>query len=126
MIDLFVPLLVVAPLTLATLCILIRNARCVWGLAVACSLFVLIASLQLLGSTLDGAVLTHAFGGWQAPWGIAYRIDIFNAFIAVLLGLVFTPILFFARTSIEQESPCCRHDVFFALCLLLLLSLIHI
>lgn len=95
-------------------------------MAFGCAAFTLGASAQLLLGSLDGAVLTHHFGGFQPPWGIAYRVSTANAFVAVLIALVFSVILPYAGCSLQHGVSGARPDVFFALCLLLMSGLMGV
>ncbi len=126
MTDYLIPLIVVIPLLLAPLCVVLRKPLYAWLLALGGSAFVFVMAVSLLFVSLDGTVLTYAFGGWQPPWGIAYRITTVHAWIVTLLGLIFTIVMVFSRKSIMHESPNCRFDVFFALCLLVLGGLVSV
>ena len=121
------PLLIVAiPLFAAPLCVLLRRTVPAWLLAVACAIFTLLASAQMLIATLDGNILTHTFGGFLPPYGIAYRVAPSNALIALLIASIFSVILLYSKQSILKELHGCRLDIFFALCLLLLSGLMGV
>ena len=36
---------------------------------------------------MDGSVISYELGGWAPPWGIEYRIDIVNAFVALIVNV---------------------------------------
>ena len=42
-------------------------------------------------------------GGWPAPWGIEYRVDVLNAFVLFLVSAVAAVIVPFARRSVAFE-----------------------
>ena len=101
----FPVLQVVIPLLAAPLCLLIRHPRVTWGIASAVSwatFFVAITLLtQVRGS--DSGVISYALGGWVAPWGIEYRVDLLNALVLVIVSGISAVVLPFARASIENE-----------------------
>ena len=92
-------------------------------LAFGCAVFVLGGAAALLSGSMDGTVYAYHLGGFEPPWGIAYRIATSNALVVMLIALVFSVILSYAGSSIKQEQPGARTDVFFALCLLLMSGL---
>ncbi len=123
----YLPILIVAvPLFAAPLCILARRTVLAWILAVGCAIFTLTAATQMLAVSLDGTVLIHHLGGWEPPWGIAYRVATSNAFIALLIAFVFSIVLLYAKCSVLQELRGGRPDIFFAICLLLLSGLMGV
>ena len=65
-------------------------------------------------------------GGWDAPWGIEYRIDYLNALLLLIISAVSTVVLFAAHTSIQEEIPEDRHTLFYILYLLSLAGMLGI
>ncbi len=96
-------LLVVAPLIAAALCLLVRDARLVWWLAMAVSAAALVFSVTLFVRTGGGLVLEYAVGGWQPPWGIAYKVAPVNALMALVLSAVFLAGVVYAGRSFGRE-----------------------
>ena len=96
-------LLVVAPLIAAALCLLVRDARLVWWLAMAVSAAALVFSVTLFVHTGGGLVLEYAVGGWQPPWGIAYKVAPVNALMALVLSAVFLAGVVYAGRSFGRE-----------------------
>jgi len=71
-------------------------------------------------------VISYELGGWQAPWGVEYRIDKLNAFLLLIISSINTIILFAAQTSIEKEIPKKNHTLFYVLYLLSLTGMLGI
>ena len=72
-------LLVVVPLLTAPVCLLLRSVVLVRILATFASWVCFAVACALFADALDGRVISYAFGGWAAPWGIEYRLDAANA-----------------------------------------------
>ncbi|MGI9333102.1 MAG: monovalent cation/H+ antiporter subunit D family protein [Gammaproteobacteria bacterium] len=94
---------VVAPLLSAPACALLVKPRAAWALTVAVSVFAFICSVLLLGRVLDEGVIVYELGGWPAPWGIEYRLDVLNTFMAVMVSGISALSSAYARHSIERE-----------------------
>jgi multicomponent Na+:H+ antiporter subunit D len=80
----------------------------------------------LLARVLAEGTISYEMGGWAAPWGIEYRVDVVNAFVLVIvaaIGAIVTP---FARDSIEQEIAEERIPLFYTMYLLFLAGLMGI
>ena len=101
-------LLVVIPLLAAPIAAILPNGRLPWLFTTLVSwcCFAL-AILQFIG-VMDGSVVSYELGGWEPPWGIEYRIDIVNAFVALIVAGMAAITLPYALRSIEQEIP--RHS----------------
>jgi len=101
---------VAIPLLAAPFCVLIRQARMAWALALGVSAAALFIAAGLLQEVTTNGTLSYALGGWVAPWGIEYRVDSVNALVLVIVSGISTVTLLFARDSIEQEIR--RHQVY--------------
>ena len=86
MIDHLPVLQVVIPLVAAPLCLVVRQTA---GVRVVSTLAVWSAfaiSVQLLSEVLRSGVWSYPLGGWLAPLGIEYRVDITNAFVLLIVS----------------------------------------
>lgn len=96
-------LLVIIPLLAAPLCLIIRQPRQIWLFSlISCGLTLLVGVLLHQQVLLEGPQTYH-LGGWEAPIGIAYRIDLLNANLLLLISAIAMVILLFAHTSIRKE-----------------------
>ena len=77
---------VIVPLLAALFCAMFRKGLLAWAIAVAASWTAFAISVTLLLRVQDGAVLSYMMGGWPAPLGIEYRIDIVNAFVLLIVS----------------------------------------
>ncbi len=119
-------LIVVVPLIAALLCPLMGGSRRSWGLAITATGLSFAGSLMLLARVLDEGVVEYALGGWQAPYGITYRIDSLNAlFLVVVSGIaavVTLPGLLTSREEVGEHRLGFFHAVYL-LCLTGLLGI---
>jgi len=86
---------VVVPMLAAPLCLVLRHSAAVRVLASAAAWCALFVAVSLLQQTLEAGPISYALGGWAAPLGIEYRVDVTNAFVLVivsLLGAVVMPV----------------------------------
>ena len=65
-------------------------------------------------------------GGWVPPYGIEYRIDLVNVFVAVIVALIGAVTIPYARTSIAKEVSDDRGPLFYAAFILCLTGLLGI
>lgn len=124
--DMWLILLVVVPMMAAPICILLRSGTAAWTVATAVSWAVLAISIYLLNSVLDGGTMVYRIGGWDAPWGIEYRLDAVGAFVVVIVAAIGAVVMPYARASVAAEIPAERHYLFYAMVLLCLAGLLGI
>jgi multicomponent Na+:H+ antiporter subunit D len=85
----------------------------------------MLAAIQLW-AVLDGGVIVYELGGWAPPWGIEYRIDAVNAFVALLVAAIAAVTLPYAMLSSEQEIPGEKIPLFYSALLLCFTGLLGI
>ncbi len=117
---------VVIPLLCAPLCVLLGHGRVAWAVALAASWAALAIAVSLLQQVLALGVISYAIGNWAAPWGIEYRIDAVNAFVALIVAGVGAVLLPFAARSVAHEIAPERVRFFYAAYLLCLAGLLGI
>ncbi len=124
--DPWLLLLVVVPLLAAPVCVLLRSAGGAWSVATAVSWAVLGISIQLLLTVLEKGEVAYRIGGWDAPWGIEYRLDPVGAFVVLIIAVIGALVLPYAKQSVLKEI---RHDriyLFYTMVLLCLSGLLGI
>lgn len=127
MMDAHLPALqIVVPLMAAPICILLRRKTLTWAFAMLVSLFALGVATQLLAKVLSEGMISYALGGWAAPVGIEYRVDVVNAFVLLLVTIIGAVVLFYAPPSVANEVSGERHYLFYASYLLCLTGLLGI
>jgi len=119
-----VPILL--PLMAAPLCALLRRRSLVWPLATAVAWITFAACAILLMRVSETGPIIYAMGGWNAPIGIEYRIDLVNAYILLLVSGIGALVLVYAPQSAALELPPDRHHHFCAAFLLCLTGLLGI
>ena len=117
---------VIVPLMAAPLCLLIKRSSLVWLFTLIVSGLAFLISGLLLQQVMTTGTIVYELGGWDAPWGIEYRIDQLNALILLIITGVSTVVLLAANTSIQKEIPADRHTLFFVLYLLSLAGMLGI
>lgn len=119
-------LLVVVPLIAAPMAAVLPWGRLPWALcflvAVSCAVF---AGIQLW-AVLHGGPISYELGGWVPPWGIEYRIDAVNAFVALIVAAIAAITLPYALLSVEREIPKEKIPLFYSALLLCLTGLLGI
>mgnify|MGYP000040491613 FL=1 len=121
-----VVLLVIVPLITAPLCLILRKPNWVWGMSAVACLLVLIISSVLWHQCDKYGPISYAFGGWEPPWGIEYRIDSLSSFLLVAISLVSFGVISFARKSVEHEITPHKVPQFYAALLLTLTGFLGI
>jgi multicomponent Na+:H+ antiporter subunit D len=83
----------------------------------------MLAVMQLM-AVVDSGVISYELGGWAPPWGIEYRIDALNAFMALIVALLGAITLPYALLSVEKEIPQQQVPLFYSAFLLCLTGLL--
>jgi len=117
---------VIVPLLAAPSCIILRRPGWVWLFALLVSGSAFLISIALLQQVMDSGVIVYELGGWEAPWGIEYRIDKLNAILGLIITGISTIVLLAAHTSIQEEIPEDRQTLFYVLYLLSLAGMLGI
>jgi len=114
---------VVIPLVVAPLCILIRKQALVWYVVLAVSWGTLFSAYRLLMQVLGHGEIIYFLGGWAAPWGIEYRLDVLNAFVLMIVASIGAIVMTYAKCSIIKEIAEDRVYLFYTAYLLNLTGL---
>ncbi len=117
---------VLVPLMAAPLCLLLNRSKLVWLFALFTSALAFLISCLILQQVVDSGTIIYKLGGWDAPWGIEYRIDKLNAFLLLIITAISTVVLLAAQTSIEKEIAADKQSLFYILFLLSLTGMLGI
>jgi len=127
MIHAHLPILqIILPLAAAPICILLRRSVPVLAFSVATTWATFAISIALLRRVLETGVISYQLGGWAAPWGIEYRLDILGAFVLLFVSGIGALALSFSPKSLSREIAEDRHYLFCAAYLLCLCGLLGI
>lgn len=119
-------LLVVVPLIAAPVVAILPRGRLPWAVAfIVAACCAVLAGMQLWAILHEGAI-SYELGGWAPPWGIEYRIDAVNAFVALIVATIAAITLPYALLSAEQEIPEDKIPLFYSAMLLCLTGLLGI
>lgn len=119
-------LLVAVPLILAPIAALVGRWKAGWVVAAAASWWAFGVSIALLRRVIAGGVISYELGGWVAPYGIEYRVDLVNAFVALIVATIGAVVIPYARTSIKKEVSDDRGVLFYSAFILCLTGLLGI
>ncbi len=119
-------LLVVIPLLAAPVTAMLPAGRLPWLLTLIVSWTCLVIAGWQLSVVIDGSVISYELGGWAPPWGIEYRIDAMNAFVALILSGIAAITLPYALRTVEKDIPRHQTSLFYAVFLLCLVGLLGI
>jgi multicomponent Na+:H+ antiporter subunit D len=117
---------IIVPLLAAPLCVLLRQRQLVLSLALAVCWATFGMTLLLLFRVLNEGPQTYEMGGWLAPWGIEYHIDVLSAFVLVIVAGIGATVLTYAPLSVEREIRRDQHYLFYTAYLLCLTGLLGI
>jgi multicomponent Na+:H+ antiporter subunit D len=98
-------LLVVIPLLSAPVVALLPRGRWPWLVSCLITAVCLFLAAWQLWQVLHHGVISYEIGGWAPPWGIEYRIDPLNAFVALIVAGIAAVTLPYALPSVEKEIP---------------------
>lgn len=119
-------LLVVVPLMGAPLCLVLPNNRYPWLLATAINGLLFFFAVLALRRVITSGPFSYSIGGWAAPWGIEYRLDLLNVMFVQLITAISTVVVFYAGRSVERELRESRISGFYAAYLLTVTGLLGI
>jgi len=119
-------LLVVIPLMAAPVTAMLPNGRLPWLFATVIAWTCFALAIWQFTLVAGGNVISYELGGWAPPWGIEYRIDIVNAFVALIVSGIAAVTLPYALLSVEKEIPAKQLSLFYATFLLCLDGLLGI
>ncbi|MEM9234166.1 MAG: monovalent cation/H+ antiporter subunit D family protein, partial [Pseudomonadota bacterium] len=94
------------PLVAAPICVLLPRGTVPWAFATFISLLTFGLSLLLLREVQAAGVIEYQLGGWPAPLGIVYRIDMVAAILITLVSGIAAAVFPYAKQSVAKEiSP---------------------
>lgn len=120
-------LLVIVPLFGAVFAIFLRKGIFAWVLTLLTTLTLPMIAFSLLMKVQEtGQPIVYQIGGWPAPFGIVYKVDLLAGFVLVVISLIGAIILPFARRSIAAEIREPAQSWYYAMYLLCLCGLLGI
>jgi multicomponent Na+:H+ antiporter subunit D len=119
-------LLVVIPLICAPITALFKSHNLSWLITLLVSISCFVLSFVILYDVIDGKHVIYELGGWRPPWGIEYKIDSLNAFLALIVSGVASVTSIYAFQSVPKEIDKESHGLFYAAFQLCLLGLLGI
>ena len=106
--------------------VILRSGTAAWILAIAVSWTALAIAGALFAQVAGGGHVSYFLGSWPAPWGIEYRIDRANAYLALLVGVVAAAVSVYSPRSVFAEIEPGRRYLFYTMYALCLAGLLGI
>lgn len=126
MIEHLAALQVAIPLIAAPASILLRRPSWMRLFAVVVTWSCFAMSLGLLVQVVESGTISYALGGWAAPWGIEYRVDLLNGFVLMLISGIASVILPIGYGTVGDEAEGGRASLFYPAFLLCLTGLLGV
>lgn len=117
---------IVIPLVGALACALLNRGWLAWFITLIISFMMPMISFSLLYTVLKSGTISYHMGGWAPPFGIEYRVDIFSAYILMLVSCIGAIVLPYARASVAKEIRDEDASWFYSMFLLCLTGLMGI
>ncbi len=120
---------VVLPLMAAPIVVLLRHRVVVRILAIVVAWACLANAgmmLSLVTESGHAGFLSYHLGGWAPPVGIELKVDVANAFVALIVSIIASVVLLFGIGSGSATVPSERHHLYYAAFLLLMAGLFGI
>lgn len=119
-------LLVVVPMLAAPVVAILPGHRWPWLLSLLVTWACLVLAALQLWTVVETGTISYHIGGWAPPWGIEYRIDALNAFVALIVAGTGALVMPYAFRSVEKEIPAEKTGLFFTAFLLCMTGLLGI
>lgn len=116
-------LIVLVPMAAALLCPLVGR-RFSWGLSLTATWTCFAISVRLLQMVLADGTIDYELGGWEPPWGIAYRVDLLGSLVLLIVSTLAALVITASRASIRDEIAPQRRAAFHTSLLLLITGLL--
>ncbi len=117
---------VVVPLIGALLVAFTRRGTTAYAVTLLVSWLMPVVSAALLWEALTAGPISYHLGGWEPPWGIEYRIDVFNGLVLMMVSAVGALIMPFAYRSVGDEVDADKQAWFYCMYLLSLTGMLGI
>ena len=117
---------VVVPLLAAPVAALVGRPRLAWAVALAATWWAFAVACVLLWQVLAQGPISYEIGGWPAPWGIEYRVDLVSAFVLIIVSAMGALVTLYARASVEREIAPGRIALFYSAFILCMTGLLGI
>jgi len=101
------------------------NKKIAYPLVMTAMSVCLFSSAVIFHSVVNSGAMHYWLGGWQPPWGIAYRADHLNSLILFLISFFGFTGAIYAANSVQKEIPE-KATLFWSLYLLLITGLLGI
>ena len=105
MVENLAALQIVVPLLAAPISALIPNRRAVHAFGIAITMLTFAIAIGLAQQVSESGPFSYAMGGWKAPMGIEYRVDVLTVFVLLIVSGISAVVMAYARESQRSQSP---------------------
>ncbi len=117
---------VIIPLIAAPFTIVMRPGRTPWLWATLVSWVTFACTLLLLEVVWHGGPTEYKMGGWAAPLGITYYIDLANALVMMLVAAMAAVVFPYAYFSVKSEIARAQSPAFYTAMIICLTGLLGV
>lgn len=114
---------VIVPLIAAPICVVFCSRTLARVLMLVCAISMFAISVLLLVLVLENQIIIYQLGGWAAPWGIEYRVDILTAFVLTSINLIHLVASIFCLSRSDSNLDKSAQRIFYAAWLLCITGL---
>jgi len=115
---------IVIPMLSAPLCVLAKRPLACWVIALVANVLVVITAWSMFLQVRSDGVIRYELGGWAAPTGIEYYVDMMNATMLLLVSFISCVVLVYAYKSVNKSVITAKHYLFYAAWMLCLTGLL--
>ncbi len=105
---------VLVPLLTAPFAMLMPSGRAPWAWATLISWVTFACTIMLLTTVAQHGAIVYEMGGWAAPLGITYYIDLANALVMMLIAAIASVVFPYAYESVKSEIASEQMPAFYA------------
>ncbi|MEN2494738.1 MAG: Na(+)/H(+) antiporter subunit D [Hyphomicrobiaceae bacterium hypho_1] len=117
-------LIVVTPMISASLVAMVRCGFFAWALSTFVAWVLFSSSVVLLIKIINDGAVSYSLGGWPPPFGIEFRVDIFSAFVLLLVSSIGALVMPYALRTVEKDIHAENQPWFYCIYLLCLCGLL--
>ena len=114
---------VIVPLLAAPVCVFVGSRKLARQTLIVVALIMLLITLSLTRQVYPDGLVIYFLGGWSAPWGIEYRIDMLTVFMLLTINLINLIASVFALSRRDSNLDRASHSAFYAAWLLCIAGL---
>ncbi|MDF1534751.1 MAG: hypothetical protein P1P69_09670, partial [Methanosarcinaceae archaeon] len=81
------------------------NRKLCWYHVMLTMFVVFLITASNLLTVIKTGTIHYQFGGWEAPFGIEYVIDLLNGFVCIIIAFIGLMVSIYSKESVKKELP---------------------